>query len=70
MRNWGFGDTIGCVFDPKSGKILYTMNGDPIGDPSSIFLGNEPIPKKNNICHHLAISSFGGYSRILLHMDE
>jgi hypothetical protein len=69
MKRWEKGDSIGCVVDISSRMILYTMNGQPIGEsisfPDSIC---EFLEDKDD--YHVALSGTGGYSRLLVNMGE
>ncbi|KAL0076856.1 concanavalin A-like lectin/glucanase domain-containing protein [Phycomyces blakesleeanus] len=28
---WGFGQTVGCRYDPVQGNVMFTLNGNPLG---------------------------------------
>ncbi|KAJ3223344.1 hypothetical protein HK099_001266 [Clydaea vesicula] len=63
MKCWEAGDTIGCVFDPTSEMILFTMNGNPVGEPSAMYTSmqnNSPVNADDLIpSYHASISAVG-----------
>jgi hypothetical protein len=69
MKRWEKGDSIGCVVDVASRMILYTLNGQPVGESIS-FPESKLGLLEDKDDFHVALSGSGGYSRLLVNMGE
>lgn len=61
MKGWSVGDSVGCVVDARSGGVLYTLNGKPMGDAFNVQAGKE---------WRVGVGGRGGYARVLVNVER